>query len=130
MIKTISISILLTLLVVLGIFVYSQDETSVGSNVWNATYFNNAATSTVNTVAGDEQIIATSTSRVYVNICNTSANTVYLGLNADLPMNSTDLGIPLIQNACFTINDQNLYKGAIRATSTISSDLTVYEASL
>jgi len=93
--------------------------------------FNSVATSSVMTVTSDVMILATST-RSHAIICNDGGNKVYLGINSDKPITNDgslvyNAGIAIAANTCYEFNNDNLYAGSIRASSTISSDLLITE---
>jgi len=89
------------------------------------------ASSSVMVVAGDIRILATSTRSLAI-VCNDGANKVYLGIDSDkkITYNGTltfNAGIALAANTCYTFNNDNLWAGSIRASSTISSNLLITE---
>lgn len=108
---------------------------SVGGNVYTSTKFNVASTSKTVAVTSDVQLVGTTTAnfpRAYTIICNDSSQVVYLGLDGDKVVTQST-GIRLNANGgCYEINDQNLYTGAIRATSTneTSSNVTINDYTL
>lgn len=95
-------------------------DTSFGS-AFDAATFKSAATSGAMTIGIDEQILASSTARTNAIVCNDSAQVVYLGLDQDnlLLEDGSNQSLRLNANGgCFEINENNLYQGAIRASST------------
>ena len=102
-----------------GFLLFQKDNSLGGAS--NATTFQSAATSGVMTIGIDEQILATSSARTYAIICNDSAQVVYLGLDQDIALleDGSNQSERLNANGgCFEINENNLYQGAIRASST------------
>ncbi len=88
------------------------------------------ATSGQMTIFNNVQVLATSsTKRLYAIICNDSSNVVYLSIDEDAPAAGSE-GIRLNANGgCWEmLATENPYDGAIRATSSASSVLTVTAA--
>lgn len=74
----------------------------------------------------DIQILGTTTNRMYAAVTNDCSSVVYLTLDNDAPQ---DFGIRLNANGgSYEINDQNLYTGAIRATSSAACSVDVVDA--
>ncbi len=112
-----SISILGALI---ALSLFSQRSESIGGDIWTSSQFSVASTSKVVAVTSDIMLVGSSTSayqRAYTSICNDSSQVVYLGLNGDKQVTQSN-GIRLNAGNCYEITDQNLYTGAIRATST------------
>lgn len=97
-----------------------------------------ATTTTQVFVAGSTRIAATTTnpldpinsySRVYANICNPSANLVYLRFDSDKQAASSTaiavIGAAAGYSTCYEINDRNMYNGSIQASSTVSAWVNV-----
>jgi len=123
--KTIGI----TTLVVIGIIFigYSLKTSNVGS--YSGSPFIKMATTKSVTATSSVEVLAGSTSRKYAIICNDSSNVVYINLNGSEPATS-DVGLRLNANGgCYEINEDNLYIGAIQASSTneTSSKLIISE---
>lgn len=117
---------LVLLLLVGGYFMWTKDNFQGGGVALNTPTFLVAATSGAMTITGDVQILATS-SRAYAIICNDSANVVYLSIDGDKPASNLK-GLRLnAAGGCYEINKNNLYQGAVRATSTVSSSLIITE---
>lgn len=125
MIKNIIIGIAVAIILV-G-YTFYPDKGVVGTQVFNAHNFTTTATSGPMTVLSNDQLLATSSSRTYASICNTTATQVYLNLDQDIgaSVNATTVIIAGAAgyNACYVINGDNLYTGAINASSTIGAVL-------
>lgn len=96
----------------------------------SASWFSSIATSGIMTVVGDARILATST-RKYAIICNDDASDkLYLSLDADKPVTTTgeNTSVVVAVNSCYEIDTDNLYTGSIRASSTVSSNVYILEA--
>lgn len=91
------------------------------------------ATSGAMAIIGDVQILATSTSRRWAKICNTSTTgDVFLSYNNDVSASVTSglfLGAKTAGSlgGCEVIDGSNPYIGAVRATSTVTSELSIIE---
>ena len=112
------------LIALIGVYLIASlktDAPSLGGNAYQATRFDTASTTNIVSVTASTRILATTTTgktRVYARICNDSATKIVLNLNADAPVVANTSGFPLAANTCYDINDQNLYQGAIQASST------------
>lgn len=110
--------IIIGIVIVGGVSFLARSDENVGGTAFNSAKLYTAATSGPMTVTSDVQILATSTRRAYAIICNDSSQVVYLGINNDVAVNSNN-GIRLnASGGCYEINDQNLYAGSVRASST------------
>lgn len=94
---------------------------AVGGSVWNSTMFNKASTTSRIMVTSNTFVLGSSTPEfqlAYTALCNDSPNIIYIGLDGDKPMTPLT-GIRLNPNGgCLELNENNLYIGSIRATST------------
>ena len=109
-----------------GFLLFQNKDTKDSSfgSAFDAATFQSAATSGPMTVLADVQLLATSSSRTNVIICNDSAQVVYLNLNQDIAVDLN--GVPTstasvrlnANGGCYEIDELNLYQGAIRASST------------
>ena len=89
--------------------------------------FKTATSSAIEVGSSSTLVIATTTHRSYLAIVNDSANVVYLMFD-DRPA-VLNKGMRLNANGgSFEVNDENLYKGAIRAIASGPSTTTVFEA--
>ncbi|MCK5605588.1 hypothetical protein KAR91_27085 [Candidatus Pacearchaeota archaeon] len=117
--------IALVLANIYGVVNQDSSQLSVGGNAYNSADFDESATSTTVAVTGDAQVLATSSNRIYTQICNDSAEVIYLGMNDDRPMEKGGNNFSWRLNAsggCFEIiRLENAYVGAIRASSTGSA---------
>ncbi len=123
------IGIITVVVVLIGGYYMFSDNFSGGTYAGNVGFFQ-TATSGAMTITSDAQILATSSSRGYVIICNDSSQVVYLGLDADKPVTLSTAQVRLnASGGCYEINDLNRYWGAIRASSTneTSSNLLISE---
>lgn len=91
--------------------------------------FEGVATSSQMTLAAatDTRILATSTSRAYVEITNDGATTVYLSFNSDKAA-ASQMGLTLNSSSTMKLlPGENLYSGSIRAISAGTPTLTITE---
>ena len=122
-----TISYVVGAVLIVGFLWVNFSASGRGTLVPSSATFNSMATSGAMTVIGDVQIVATTSKRATAIICNDSGNVAYISLNSDIPMTGVE-GIRLNANGgCYEINADNLYTGAIRGTSTVTSLLTVTE---
>ena len=120
--------IVITLIGVIGTLVginlvkNARASTPGGPGNWQA------ATSGSITVFNNDRVLASTSQRVNAIICNDSVNTVYLNADQDKPA-TANKGIRLNANGgCWEIGAGDfVYWGAVRATSSANSVLTVIE---
>ncbi len=122
-----------SLIVLLGIGTQVTPPEDLGYSPYRIATFQETSSSTVATVTSDRQIMSTTTTRLYLAICNDSTTVVYLGIDADTPLaeDGSNRDIRLNANGgCFEIDQNNLYVGAVRASSTneTSSNLIISES--
>jgi hypothetical protein len=73
----------------------------------------------------DVQLVSTTSRRASLEITNDCTSVVYLTMNDDAPLNT---GLRLNANGgSFTMDTNNIYTGAIRATSSASCNLDLVE---
>lgn len=114
--------------VLLAWFGWSNVDVSLSGSAVVERTFTSANISTAVSVTSSTQVIATS-SRLYAIICNDSSNVVYLNLDEDKAASNAK-GIRLnASGGCYEINRDNLYVGAVQASSTgeATSSLLVTE---
>lgn len=132
MIKTIIATIIGILIVGGGYMVLKPQLVPTGGYAQSATTYLQTATSGVMAITSSAQILATST-RLSASICNPTSTLVYLNMDADKVADATTGATVIIAGAagyegCYQIDDQNLYQGAIQASSTGASvDLFISE---
>lgn len=86
-----------------------------------------SASSTVQTVTTDVQLLASSTKRIYARVINNCATSVYLTTDADLPANTSN-GFYLAPYGEWNTDTSNafMYTGAVRASSTDETSCGIY----
>ena len=117
-------------IVVIGLIVLLTTGTmQLGGVVQNTPTYSDIATSGIMSFTSSTQVLATTSRRTYAVICNTTAtNSAYLSFRADrVPANGL-LDFELGTGECYEIDNDNLYVGAVRATSSTGTiNLTVTE---
>lgn len=122
------IAITLVIGFAIGTLYFSRTERALGDNAFQSTMPSNATSTARVAVSTNTRILATTTTglrRVYTRICNTSSTVVYLNMNNDKKASLT-AGFPLFGTSCFDINSQNLYQGAITASSTNQTSVNLH----
>lgn len=126
--------IVVVLIAVVGVIVLLSNNPvskNLGGNVFQSNMFSSASTTQTIAVTSSTRVLATTTpgQRIYAAICNPSATIVYLRLDADKAASLSAGGIPIGAaagyNACYFINDQNMYTGSVQATSTNQTSVNV-----
>ena len=116
------------------LFVYQPVKPILGGSAYTSSVFDKASTSVRTAVTTGARILGSSTppyQRAYTIICNDSAQVVYLNMNGDKPFVSST-GVRVAAGACYEISQDNLYTGAIWASSTnqTSSFLNIVDYTL
>lgn len=94
---------------------------ALSSGGTEANYIKSFGTSSAVTVtSSDIQVLATSTDRVYCVFSNMDNNAIFLGVNADRAAVAYQ-GIMINASSSYTIEDKNLYIGAIHAITNSGS---------
>lgn len=127
---TIKLSLIaLILATIVGGAIYIKNDGKLGVNAFDSTVWTQSTTHTAGLIGGtSSQLLATTTDgfkRIYARICNDSSSKIYITMNLDKPVTVAGgvitSGLPIAANSCFDITDQNLYQGAVQASSTVSS---------
>lgn len=124
--KIVAVGVVIILLAGVGVGSLLQSgDTPLGGFASRASTFLETSTSSVLTITTDTQILATS-SRIYAKIVNNCAVDVYITENADEPANTSTGWLLKASGGSYESNIENLYVGAMRASSTNETACELY----
>ncbi len=121
------VSFFLNILLVIGLGFYAfthQQPVSLGDGYGTNTHYSIPTNSTA-TVGSSTLVVATSTSRNFIQISNDSANVVYISIGETSVIGR---GIRIPVNGSFTMKSDDMFTAAIYGTALASSTISYTES--